>query len=84
MGAMPAASPKTLKDLDWQRLVEALNGCRRLAKASDEPIPLAADAEEARAWLGELGEAMRTAEAGEPLPLGELRDLRPHLDRIAR
>lgn len=75
--------PKTRKDLEWDRLLEALAArCagvpgERLALA----LPFAATRDEAARRLGEASEAATLRWRGEPLPAAALPDLKGALDR---
>ena len=88
--ARHAAEDKTLRDLEWDRLVAAVaTRCRgplaaRLGAADGEPLPLARSLEEARAWMAETEEALRARRDGEPIPLDGVRDVRGALARVVK
>ena len=88
--ASQAGEDKTLRDLEWDRLVGAVAArCRgplstRLGAPDGEPLPLARSLEEARAWMGETEEALRARRDGEPLPLDGVRDVRGALARVVK
>jgi DNA mismatch repair protein MutS2 len=78
------ALEKTLGDLEWHRVVRAVaERCAGPRRARLE-LPLAADEAGARRALAETREAAGLLEAGEPLPLEGLRDVREHLARAER
>jgi DNA mismatch repair protein MutS2 len=80
----PLLDDKTLADLEWHRIVRAVaDRCvgprRRILE-----LPLAADEAGTARALAETREAAALAEAGDPLPLEGLRDIRDHLARAER
>ncbi|MBX7194394.1 MAG: endonuclease MutS2, partial [Sandaracinaceae bacterium] len=84
--ARAAAVDKTLRDLEWERLVRAVaSRCRGPLSTRlgvEEALPLAASVDEARAWMSETEEALRARRDGEPLPLDGIRDVRGALARV--
>jgi len=76
--------PKTRSDLEWDAVLSALAGrCagplgRRLALA----LPFASTREEARRWLVQSAEAFALHDASNPLPVGELEDVREGVERV--
>jgi DNA mismatch repair protein MutS2 len=85
-----AAEDKTLRDLEWDRLVGAVAArCRgplsvRLGAPDGEPLALARSIDEARAWMAETEEALRARRDGEPIPLDGVRDVRGALARVVK
>jgi len=85
-----SAEQKTLRDLEWDRLVSAVaSRCRgprsaRMGGEGGEPLPLASSIAEARAWMAETEEALRARRDGEPLPLDGIRDVRAALARVTK
>ncbi len=75
---------RTLRHLEWSRLAEAWlarcsgQGARRTG------IQFATTRSEARDLLAQTAEAAACLADGEPLPLEDLRDVGPHLERLAR
>jgi DNA mismatch repair protein MutS2 len=75
---------RSLRHLEWSALERAWQarchgqGPRRLG------VLFAPTAEATRAALAQTGEALLLLAAGEPLPLGDLRELGGHLDRLDR
>ncbi|HKP55349.1 MAG TPA: Smr/MutS family protein [Polyangiales bacterium] len=75
---------RTLRHLEWSRLAEAWlarcsgQGARRMGVRFAETYP------EAQQLLAQTAEAAASLNAGEGLPLSDLRDLGPHLERLAR
>jgi DNA mismatch repair protein MutS2 len=81
---LEAAPPKTLADLEWPRVVEAvvMRCAGPMRRAGD--LPLAATHEGMAVALAETAEATDAFTSGEPVPLEGLRDLREHLARVER
>jgi DNA mismatch repair protein MutS2 len=80
-----AAEAKTLRDLEWDRLVAAVGSrCRGPLRETLESLPLAASADEARAWMAETEEALRARRDGEPVPLDGVREVRPSVARVSK
>ncbi len=80
-----AAETKTQRDLEWDRLVAAVaTRCRGPLRETLESLPLAASADEARAWMAETEEALRGRRDGEPIPLEGVRDVRFSLARVVK
>lgn len=79
----PAPS-KTKADLEWPRLLEALaDRCAGpMGRALALALPFAKDRNEARTKLNESREAFELHRDGEPLPLLDVPEIRPSLDRI--
>ncbi len=83
----PLAVPcpdKTRSDLEWDRVLRALAdrcGCT-LGRARALTLPFPASREEARAALAESREAKTLLDQGEPIPLGEVPDVREALARL--
>ena len=75
---------KTLHDLEWPRLVQAVVSRCRGPRASDPTLPLADTEEGARTALRETAEAMALLVSGDPIPLDGLRDVREHVARVSR
>jgi DNA mismatch repair protein MutS2 len=75
---------RTLRHLEWSRLAEAWlarcsgQGSRRMGVRFAESYP------EAQQLLAQTAEAAASLNAGEGLPLSDLRDLGPHLERLSR
>ncbi len=84
------AEAKTLRDLEWDRLVQAVaSRCRgplgaRLGGDDGEALPLAGSLDVARAWMAETEETLRARRDGEPLPLDGVRDVRGALARVVK
>jgi DNA mismatch repair protein MutS2 len=79
------AESKTLRDLEWERLVRAVaSRCRGPLRERLEALPLAADVGEARAWMAETAEALRARRDGEPIPLDGVREVRGSLARVVK
>ncbi|RYE94720.1 MAG: endonuclease MutS2, partial [Myxococcales bacterium] len=80
----PAATDKTLTDLDWPRVLEALAArCvgepgRRLARA----LRLSTDRASLALVQAQGREALEALDRGEPLPIYGLRDVDPALERL--
>lgn len=76
---------KTLRDLEWSRLVAAVAArCAGPLGERLEALELAPDLASARVAMEETREALALRNDGEPLPLGGIRDVRTSLDRVAR
>lgn len=75
---------KSLHDLEWARLVEAIVSRCRGPRAHDPSLPLAETADGARTALAETREAMSLLASGDPLPLDGIRDVREHVARVSR
>jgi DNA mismatch repair protein MutS2 len=86
----PAAShpssrlPRALRHLEWSRVADAW-----LARCSGQAarrigVTFSASLEEARQLLAQTAEAAACLAQGEGLPLDDLRDIGPHLERLAR
>ena len=81
----PSVLAKTLRDLEWDRLVAALaSRCRGPLHDSLQAIPLASSLDEARMWMSETQEALVARRNGEPLPLHGIRDVRSALARATK
>jgi DNA mismatch repair protein MutS2 len=79
------ASEKTLRDLEWHRLVAALaSRCRGPLHESLSALPLASSLDEARLWMNETEEALTSRRNGEPLPLDGIREVRTSLARATK
>ena len=74
---------KTLADLEWQRLEEAVSAERSAAFAGTR-LPLARTRAQTEQALRETTEALNAARIGEPLPLDGIRDLGQPLLRLER
>ena len=70
--------------LEWERLAKAVLSRCHCAATERRGLTLASSLEEARARLTETAEAMELHQAGEGLPLDDLRDVDPHLARLER
>ena len=80
----PAWLDKAKEHLEWARLEAAV-----LARCKGEParnhgLTMAPDRAQAQLALRECDEMMALLERGEQLPLGALREIEPHLQRIER
>ncbi len=75
---------KTLADLEWHRLEEAVTAERSAAFAGAHRLPLAHTRAETEQGLRETTEALATMQAGEPLPLHGVRDISQALLRLSR
>ncbi|WP_053235178.1 endonuclease MutS2 [Sandaracinus amylolyticus] len=76
---------KTLRDLQWSRVVEAVAArCAGPLGARLTSLALAPDLATARVSMEETREALALRNDGEPLPLSGIRDVRSSLDRVAR
>ena len=88
---MDAPADKTLDDLEWDRLVEAVAsrcrgplGSKLASDGARARLPIATTIEGARVASAQTAECMRLLEAGEALPLDGVRDIGPHLLRVRR
>lgn len=85
-GATQASSPrrKTIDDLDWARIEQAV--AERLVGAGGRlfELPIASTAEQATMALRETAEVMALSERDETLPLEPLEDIRLALDQVER
>ncbi|HEY2511556.1 MAG TPA: Smr/MutS family protein [Polyangiaceae bacterium] len=81
--ALPAPA-KTLSDLEWPRLLDALaERCvTAMGRADATALPFAASREQTRTLLAEASEAAKLHDAGEPLPLEPLPDVREAVSRL--
>lgn len=76
---------KTLRDLEWARIVEAVAArCAGPLGAHLRELELAPDIAAARVAMDEAREALALYKDGDPLPLAGIRDVRASLDRVAR
>ncbi len=75
---------KTLTDLEWHRLEEALAHERRAAFEGGARLPLARTREATARALAETGEAIDLLRTNEPLPLDGIRDIGQPLLRLSR
>lgn len=76
---------KTLRDLEWSRVVEAVAArCAGPLASHLAELELASDVEAARLAMDETREALSLRKDGEPLPLAGIRDVRSSLERVAR
>jgi len=75
--------PKTHADLEWGRVLAALSDrCTGpLGRDLAAGLPFAATRDEARAFLAQSAEALRSLEEGRPLPMGEVDDVREAIER---
>ncbi|GAB4213768.1 MAG: endonuclease MutS2 [Sandaracinaceae bacterium] len=79
------AEAKTMRDLEWARLVGAVAArCRGPLRERLDALPLASDVGEARAWMAETEEALRARRDGEPIPLDGVREVRGSLARVVK
>lgn len=78
------APAKTKADLEWSRLLEAIaSRCAGpMGKAEALALPFAKSREEARTKMAETREATELHQNGEPLPLLDVPDVGPALERI--
>ncbi len=76
--------PKTRADLDYDRVLSALaERCAGpLGADLARELPFASTRDEARASLAEAAEATRLLSDGEPIPIGEVPDVRDAIDRV--
>ena len=79
-----AFSEKTLHDLEWHRIVRAI--ADRCVGPSREmaQLALATDERETHAFLAQSHEAFLQLQAGDPIPLEGLKDIRASLQRLER
>jgi DNA mismatch repair protein MutS2 len=83
--ALAASHQKTLDDLEWGRIVDAVAGrCTGPLRERLDVLLPATSYEEARTSLAETKEALDLMEADEPLPLDGIREVRRSLDRVER
>ncbi|MCG8554437.1 MAG: endonuclease MutS2 [Proteobacteria bacterium] len=82
--AARAISAKTRQDLEWGRIERAVADRRRGPTASALRLEFAQGFEATRIAQEETAEAMQLPAGGEPLPLDDLRDAKPHLQRLRR
>ncbi len=81
---LEAAPPKTLADLEWPRMVEAVVARCAGPMRGAVALPLATTHEAMVVALTETAEASDALASDEPVPLEGLRDLREHLARVER
>lgn len=81
---MPSALDKTLHDLSWTDVARAVAARCAGPRADLEELPLATTVDGARLALEETREASRLLDAGEPLPVGGIREVRAHVERVSR
>jgi DNA mismatch repair protein MutS2 len=78
-------SGKTLRDLEWSRIVAAIAArCSGPLSERLDSLELAHDVASARIAMDETNEALALRQEGQPLPLSGIRDVRSSLDRVAR
>lgn len=82
--AVSASEEKTLRDLEWDRLAQAVVRRCKGPRANAASIPLATSFEGAQRALAETREAVALLEQGSPLPLDGIADLADALDRVER
>lgn len=76
---------RTLRDLEWGRLVEAVaSRCAGPLAERLRALELARDLAGARIAMDETSEALALRADGEPLPLSGIREVRPSIERVAR
>jgi DNA mismatch repair protein MutS2 len=75
---------KASEHLEWPRLQSAVLARCLGASARRRGLSVAQSREQALVLLRESDEAMALLERGESLPFSELRDIGPHLSRLAR
>lgn len=80
----PSAPAKTIEDLEWPRVRDAVAVRCRSESTRAAGLPLASSFEGAQRALDETAEAMRLLAEDEPLPLDGIRDVRAHLQRLQR
>lgn len=83
--ALVLTHEKTLRDLEWSRLVDALRA-RAVGPLRERltELPLASTFEATRVALDETAEALATLRNGEPLPLSSVPDVRSSLARVEK
>ena len=83
--AREAGREKTLRDLEWSKIVEAV-AARCAGPLGDrlEALPFAPDLDTARRAMVETDEALRLRKDREPLPLAGIRDVRSSLERVGK
>ena len=86
MPAEGSADERSLRELGWPQVVEALAGRCRLPAGRRRARSLAflGTADEVREALSRVGEARALAEQGLSLPLSGLGEVEPHLERAAK
>jgi DNA mismatch repair protein MutS2 len=75
---------RTLRHLEWPRLLSAWRSRCRGEGARRAGLTFAADAQSTQSALRETAEAMQLLAAGQALPLEALRDIAAHLERLER
>ncbi|MAQ14486.1 MAG: endonuclease MutS2 [Sandaracinus sp.] len=75
---------KTLQDLQWERMVEAIASRCRGPLASRIDIPFASSVEGARRALAETAEVLALLREDETVPLDGHREIGPELTRVER
>ena len=76
--------PKSLEDLEWRRVVEAVAARCRGPLATRLDLPIVASREAAAVALTETREAFELLTAGERLPVDGAAEVGPHLQRVER
>ncbi|MEM9073905.1 MAG: endonuclease MutS2, partial [Myxococcota bacterium] len=75
---------KSLEDLEWSRVVDAVAGRCRGPLGARMVLPMAVTRAGAERALAETGEAMTILAEGERLPVDGAVELEPHLSRVSR
>ena len=75
---------KTQRDLDWQRVVDAVGLRLHRDVTGDFALPIAQSFEQAHRSLAEVNEALDLIERGDPLPLGGFLSVDESLLRLQR
>lgn len=75
---------RSLIDLEWDRIVSAIGERCAGPAARRQHLPIADTVEGMRIAHEETREAWDRLEAGDPLPLEGIRELRPHLERLRK
>jgi DNA mismatch repair protein MutS2 len=81
---MSKTHDKTLHDLEWPRIEQAVRAHRRAPETVPFVLPLATTRAETERSLDETDEALSLMRLAEPLPLDGLRDIGQHLMRVER
>ncbi len=81
---MSASEERTLRDLEWERLAQAVVARCKGPRAKSASLPIATTFEGAQRALAETREALTLLERGEPLPLDGIADIEESLDRVER